>query len=111
MSVQRPSISIESPSPSFPRNAVHTQSTEDFNNSVSAVHSSVEWLFSNVIRFLDFKKNLKLGLSSVGKMYVVAALLRNAITCLYGNTASSFFFTSTLQIFTIIFMATAAWQL
>ena len=76
------------------RNAVLTQQMEDFNNSMSAVRSSVEWLFSDVIndfQFLDFKKNLKIGLSSVGKMYVVSALLRNAITCLYGNTTSSFF--------------------
>ena len=79
------------------KNAVLTQKMEDFNNSMSAVHSSVEWLFSDVIngfKFLDFKKNLKIGLSSVGKMYVVSALLRNVITCLYGNT--------TLQIFMII---------
>ena len=67
---------------------------EDFNNSISAVRSSVEWLFSDVIKdfkFLEFKKNLKIGLSSVGKLYVVSALLRNAITCLYGNTTSSSF--------------------
>ena len=76
------------------KNAVLTPQMEDFNNSMSAVRSSVEWLFSDVIndfKFLDFKKNLKIGLSSVGKMYVVSALLRNAITCLYGNTTSSFF--------------------
>ena len=86
------------------RNAVLTQQMEDFNNSMSAVRSSVEWLFSDVIndfKFLDFKKNLKIGLSSVGKMYVVSALLRNAMACLYGNTTSSFFI-STLQIFMII---------
>lgn len=76
------------------KNAVLTPQMEDFNNSMSAVRSSVEWLFSDVIndfKFLDFKKNLKIGLSSVGKMYVVSALLRNAITCLYGNTTSSYF--------------------
>ena len=66
------------------KNAVLTQQMEDFNNSMSAICSSVEWLFSDVIndfKFLDFKKNLKMGLSSVGKMYVVSALVRNAITC------------------------------
>ena len=71
-----------------------TQQMEDVNYSVSAVCSSVEWLFSDVInhfKFLDFKENVKIGLSSVGKMYVVSALLRNAITCLYRNTTSSFF--------------------
>ena len=45
----------------------------------------------NSFRFLDYKKNLKIGLSSVGKMYLVCALLRNAITCLYGNQTSEFF--------------------
>ena len=64
-------------------------------NSMSAVRSLVEWLFSDIIndfKFLDFKKNLKIGLSLVGKMYVASALLRNAITCLSGNTTSSFFY-------------------
>ena len=36
-------------------------------------------------------KGLKLGLSSVGKMYIVSAILRNGLTCLYGNTTSDFF--------------------
>ena len=61
---------------------------------MSSVRESVEWLFNDVTNyftFLDFKKNLKIGLSSVGKMYVVSALLRNALTCLHGNQTSSFF--------------------
>ena len=45
----------------------------------------------NSSRFLDYKKNLKIGLSSVGKIYLVCALLRNAITCLHGNQTSEFF--------------------
>ena len=40
---------------------------------------------------MDFKKNLKIGLSQVGKMYIVAAILENALTCLYGNETSQFF--------------------
>ena len=40
---------------------------------------------------LDCKKNLKIGLSSVGKMYIVCTLVRNAITCLYGNQTAEFF--------------------
>ena len=40
---------------------------------------------------MDFKKTLKVCLSSVGKMYIVSALLRNALTCLYGNGTSKFF--------------------
>ena len=61
---------------------------------MSAVRSSVEWLFGDIISYfksLDLKKNLKIGLSSVGKMYIVSALLQNALTCLYGNQTSSFF--------------------
>ena len=61
---------------------------------MSKVRSSVEWIFGDIIdyfKFLDFKKDLKLDLSPVGKMYIVCALLRNALTCLYGNTTSEFF--------------------
>ena len=66
-----------------------------YNHSMSAVRSSVEWLFGNIVnyfKYLDFKKNLKLGLSQVGKMYIVCAILHNALTCLYGNTTSQFFY-------------------
>ena len=41
--------------------------------------------------FLDFEENLKIGSSDVGKHYVVSALLRNALTCMYGNTTATFF--------------------
>ena len=44
---------------------------EEYNKSMSEVRIAVEWLFGDVInsfKFLDFKKNLKIGLSSVGKM-------------------------------------------
>ena len=66
---------------------------EQYNKGMSAVRSSVEWLFGDVVnsfKFLDFKKNLKLMLSSIGKMYVVSVLLRNALTCLYGNETSDY---------------------
>lgn len=42
-------------------------------------------------KFIDFKKNLKLMLSSIGKMYVVSAILQNVVTCLYGNSTSKYF--------------------
>ena len=67
---------------------------EIFNEPMSAVRASAEWLFADVInhfKFLDFKKNLKIGLSKVGKVYIVCAILRNALTCLYSNTAADFF--------------------
>ena len=68
-----------------------TQQMEDYNKRVQV---SVEWFFGDIInsfKFLDYKKNLKIGLSSVGKMYIACALLRNAVTCLYGNQTSEFF--------------------
>ena len=68
-----------------------TQQMEDYNKRVRV---SVEWFFGDIInsfKFLDYKKNLKIGLSSVGKMYIACALLRNAVTCLYGNQTSEFF--------------------
>ena len=67
---------------------------QEFNRSTSAVRVSVEWLFGDIINYfklVDFKKNLKIGLSAVGKMYVVCAIIRNAMTCLYQNQTSYFF--------------------
>ena len=58
---------------------------------MSSVRSSLFGDIVNYFKFIDLKKNLKIGLSSVGKMYIVCALLRNALTCLYGNTTSEFF--------------------
>ena len=50
---------------------------------MSSARVSVEYVFNDVIncfKFLDFKKNLKVGLSAVGKMYIVCALMQNAHT-------------------------------
>lgn len=74
--------------------AALTPQMEMFNGSMSSVRVSVEWLFGDILnhfKFLDFKKNLKVGLSNIGKTYVVCALMRNALTCLYGNQTSEFF--------------------
>ena len=71
-----------------------TDDQEQFNSSVSKVREAVEWVFRDIVTyfaFLDFKKNLKIGLSPVGVMYSVCALLRNAHTCLYGSTTSTYF--------------------
>ena len=76
------------------RDARLTQQMKDFNKCMSTVRVSVEWVFgevANSFKFMDYKKNLKIQLSSVGKMYVVCCLLHNAITCLYGNQTSQFF--------------------
>lgn len=76
------------------RQAHITPAMQNFNTAMSSVRVSVEWLFgdiTNYFRFVDFKKNLKIGMSSVGKIYLVCALLHNASTCLYGNKTSQFF--------------------
>lgn len=76
------------------RNAVLTPAMQAFNSSMSAVRESVEWLFGDIVnyfKFMDFHKNLKIGLSSVGKMYIVSALLCNAHTCCNGNQTSEYF--------------------
>nr|XP_058957409.1 uncharacterized protein LOC131784603 [Pocillopora verrucosa] len=70
------------------RNPHLTPLMEAYNSSLSSVRVSVEWLFGDIIeyfKFMDFKKNLKIGMSSIGKMYIVCALLQNALSCLYGN--------------------------
>ena len=58
------------------------------------VRVAVEWVFGDVInyfKFVDYKKDLKIGMSAVGKIYIVCALLRNAMTCLYGSSTANYF--------------------
>ena len=76
------------------RQAQNNQGMINYNKSMSEVRVTVEWLFRNIknyFKFTDFKKELKLCLSPVGKVYVVFALLQNAHTCLYGSQVSAFF--------------------
>ena len=67
---------------------------------MSEVRVSVEWIFGDVVncfQFLDFKKNLKICLSAVSKMYTTCALMHNARrVCLYGTPTSTFFRISAL---------------
>jgi hypothetical protein len=76
------------------RDVLMNPAMQEFNRSMSAVRVSVEWAFCEVtrsFRCLDFKSNLKLGLSCVGKMYLVSAVIQNALSCIYGNQTSKFF--------------------
>ena len=76
------------------RGANITPEQNDYNNAMSKVRTAVEWVFGDILnyyKFMDFKENLKLGLSPIGKMYIICALLTNAHTCLYGSTSSSYF--------------------
>lgn len=52
------------------RNVALTPRMVAYNKSMSTVRVAVEWLFGDILnyfKFLDFKKNLKIGLSQVGK--------------------------------------------
>ena len=51
------------------RVGVLTRQMEIFSEKMSAVRASVEWVFAdiNYLKFLDFKKNLRIGLSETGE--------------------------------------------
>ena len=71
-----------------------TQQQESFNKSMSRVRVAVEWTFGKVVAifsYLDFKRNNKVLLQPIGKYYLVAALLTNCHTCLYGSQTTTFF--------------------
>ena len=63
-----------------------SQSTNSaFNASISSAKSCVEWLFSDIVNYfkcIDFKKNLKTGLSNIEKCHIVCPVLQNVLTCL-----------------------------
>ena len=64
-------------------NRVLTPQMQAYNSEMSGVVvKGHPWLF--------YVFELKIGLSSVEKMYMVHALLRNALTCLYSNQTSEF---------------------
>lgn len=76
------------------KNAVLTQDKEAYNRSMSNVKTSVEWIFGDVInsfKFLDFKNNHKITLTTMVKMHVVCSLVQNALTCIHGNQTSKLF--------------------
>ena len=71
-----------------------TDEQHNFNKVMSSHRICVEWGFADIIKtfaFLDFKKNLKLHLQPLGKLYKVAVVLMNYRCCLHGNQTSQFF--------------------
>jgi hypothetical protein len=71
-----------------------TPDKTEFNKNMSKVRQCVEWSIGktiNLFAFLDFKKNQKLLLQPVGKYYVVATLLCNFHTCVYGSQTGRYF--------------------
>ncbi|KAL1444353.1 hypothetical protein MTO96_029902 [Rhipicephalus appendiculatus] len=74
--------------------ATLTEQQQLFNEGMSTVRHAVEWGFGKVVAefaFVDFKKNQKILLQNVGRMYRVATLLTNCHTCLYGSQTGMFF--------------------
>lgn len=71
-----------------------TQEQHQFNKRMAVIRISVEWEFAdlfNQFAFLRYSKNQKLFLQPVGKYVLVAAILKNCRTCLYGNETSTYF--------------------
>ena len=59
-----------------------------WTTKMNAIRETVEWGFMLVVRdwaFIDFKKNLKLGLQPISMMYIVAVLLTNVKSCLMAD--------------------------
>lgn len=57
-----------------------TPAQKAYNRELSAVRITVEWSFGLIVGlfpFVDFRKNLKLMLSPIGKYYAVSAILTN----------------------------------
>lgn len=76
------------------RGSYPTREQQNFNSAMSTVRQAVEWGFGKVVSefaFLDFKKNQKLLLQAVPKMYRVAVILINCHACMYGNQISAYF--------------------
>ena len=71
-----------------------TDDQQEFNSQMSKMRCCVEWGFgkiSQLFAFLDFKKNLKVLLQPIGKYYLVAVILINCHTCLYGSQTGTYF--------------------
>ena len=76
------------------RQAHLTDDEQEFNTRMSKVRTCVEWGFGKICKnfaYLDFKRNLKILLQPVGKYYLVACILINCHTCLYGSQTTTYF--------------------
>lgn len=67
---------------------------KNFNESMSKVRICIEWTFALVkteFAFVDYKKNQKIYLQPIGKIFSVAVILTNCHTCFYGSETSIYF--------------------
>ena len=83
-----------------------TPAMQAFNTCMSHVRIAVEWLSGDTANYLSLqitRKTSKLA-SVVWRMYLVCAILRNALTCLYGNTTSKFFLSGVSKIIRVLYL-------
>ena len=71
-----------------------TPAQEEFNVTMSGLRIAIEWAWDQVATdwaFVNYWRNLQVGLSPIGSFYRVGVLIANCKTCLYGNeTATKF---------------------
>ena len=71
-----------------------TRQQQEFNSAMSEMRISVEWTFGKICQYfsyIDFKRSNKVLLQPVAKYYLVASLLTNCHTYLYGSLTGTFF--------------------
>jgi hypothetical protein len=64
------------------------------NFLMSKIRVAIEWTFGNIVmlyKFVDFAKGQKLMESPLAKHYIVAVLLANCHTCIYGDQHNEYF--------------------
>lgn len=67
---------------------------QDFNTQMSKIRQCVEWSFGKLFnnwKYLKDSDNLKLQVSPISKYFLIAVLLTNAHTSIYGSQTSSYF--------------------
>jgi hypothetical protein len=65
-----------------------------YNEACSPIREPIEWMFGKVkilFAFVDFHKNQKLYLQPITSYWLIATLLTNCHSCLYGNQTSQYF--------------------
>ena len=71
-----------------------TPDQREYNRAMSSVRECVECAFGKIFQqwaFLDFRKNLKVLLQPVAKLYLVGTLIINSHTGIYGSETGTYF--------------------
>lgn len=80
--------------PPFPRASSMSAREKIFNSRMSSVRVSVEWTFGKIkslFPFLDVAHKLRIGSMPLGSHYLIATLLTNCHSCLYGSESAQYF--------------------